>query len=265
MAPEGVRPAARTVLLLAGATALVAGGEVVAALRREYLPTSPALEIGGAFGPEGGAQLRFAVLGDSTAAGVGAGSPGLSYPALLAERLGRDGYRVALIDLGLSGARVADLPRDQAPRAAAMAPDLVLVVMGANDVTHVTPLRSVRRDMRAALRLLAATGPRVVVTGVPDMRARAFLQPLRTLAGWRGKAVSRAIEGVAREAAVPFVPLAELTGHFFEEDPDGHYSADGFHPGPGGYARWADAISPALFEALDSSRRAGPRRSTPEP
>lgn len=247
-----MRHALRGVLLLAAAAAVV-GVEIVAALRREYLPVLPALEIGGTFGPADGMPLRFAVLGDSTAAGVGAGSADRSYPVLLAGRLGEAGYRVELVNFGVSGARVADLSREQAPRAAAARPDLVLVAVGANDVTHLTRLSSVRREMGAALDHLLATGAAVVVTGAPDMRARAFLEPVRSLAGWRGRAVSRAIQTVAQGKGVPFVPLAERTGRFFTEDPARHFSEDDFHPGPGGYARWADAIYPALQQALPGS------------
>src|SRR5947199_225910 len=116
-----VRGAAAAMLVVgvAGATLAL---EVVMALRRDYIRTAPAAEIGGTFGPPNGAYgqpLRFAVLGDSTAAGLGAGSAGRSYPVLLARRLGDAGFRVELIDLGVSGARTADVAATQAPRAAA--------------------------------------------------------------------------------------------------------------------------------------------------
>lgn len=224
--------------------------EVAVALRRDYIRTAPATEIGGTFGPADGRPLRFAVLGDSTAAGLGAGSADRSYPVLLARRLGEAGWRVELIDVGVSGAKTAEVASKQVPQAEAAHPDLVLVAIGGNDVTHLTHLAAVRHDMGRAVRRLRATGVRVVVTGVPDMRAHAFLEPLRSIAGWRGRVVSRAIERVAREQRVAFVPLAERTGRFFAADPAGHFSTDLFHPGPGGYRRWADAIYPALAQVL---------------
>ncbi|HEY8202864.1 MAG TPA: SGNH/GDSL hydrolase family protein [Actinomycetota bacterium] len=245
--------AATLVVGVAGATLAV---EVAVALRRDYIRTAPAAEIGGTFDPPDGARgrpLRFVVLGDSTAAGLGAGSADRSYPVLLARRLAEAGFRVDLIDLGVSGARTADVAAKQAPGAAAAHPDLVLVAIGGNDVTHLTHLAAVRHDMRAALVALRATGARVVVAGVPDMRAHAFLEPLRSIAGRRGRVVSRAIEAVARDQGVAFVPLAERTGHFFAEDPGGTFSSDLFHPGPGGYRRWADAIYPALAQALEAA------------
>ena len=52
------------------------GVEIVLAPEADYLPTDPALEIGGTFGESTDPEMTFAVLGDSTAAGVGAGDPG---------------------------------------------------------------------------------------------------------------------------------------------------------------------------------------------
>lgn len=221
------------------------------AVHRQYDQTEPAMRIGGTFGSGAGAPLRFVVLGDSTAAGVGAGDPSHAYPEVVAARLGLDGGRpVILIDLGVSGARVHDVLEDQVPKAVTARPDVVFVGIGANDVTHLTRLSSVRVDMAAVIARLRATGASVVVAGAPDMRAAAFPEPLRTLTGWRGRQVEAQIEASAREAGVAVVPLAARTGDLFAEDPDRYYSTDRFHPGPQGYRAWADAITPVIERAI---------------
>lgn len=234
-------------LLALLAVGALIGAEVFAAVHREYDPTEPAMRIGGTFGSGSGAPLRFVVLGDSTAAGVGAGDPAHTYPVLVAERLAADGGRsVTLIDLGVSGARVHDVLVDQVPKAEAANPDVVFVGIGANDVTHLTSLSGVRADMEAIVARLEATGAMVVVAGPPDMRAAAFPEPLRTLSGWRGNQVRAQIEAAARQSGVAVVPLAVRTGNLFAEDPDRYYSPDRFHPGPQGYRAWADAITPVV-------------------
>jgi lysophospholipase L1-like esterase len=246
----------RTVLsLLAAVVALAAliGVEIVLALRREYLPTEPALVVEGTYGPTDARPLRFVVLGDSTAAGVGAGRTEDSYPARLARRIAEDGYRVHLTGLGVSGARVGTLLEDQLPLAEEAKPDLVFVGVGANDVTHLTPLDDVRTSIRSIIERLQATGAEVVVAGAPDMRAAAWLEPLRSLAGWRGRRVTEVIADEARGAGAAVVPLAEKTSPFFAADPDAYNSADDFHPGPEGYRVWAEAIYPFLAEALEAS------------
>ena len=250
------RKVARSVAGLFGLLAALIGIEIYLAYNREYLPTEPALEIGGTFGPAGGEPLRFVVLGDSTAAGLGAGDPSAAYATLLSERLGERGWRVALTAYGVSGARVRDVAMEQVPLVAAARPDLVFVGIGANDVTHLTSLDAVGRDMGNALDALAATGAVVVVAGPPDMRAAAWLEPLRSLAGWRGRLVAERIGDVARERGIPVVPLAELAAPYFASNPEEAYADDDFHPGPGGYRAWADAIFPVLIEALE--RRRGP-------
>lgn len=259
-----MRKALISVVLAAVALIAVVGAEVVVALRRDYLPTAPALEIGGGFGPPSAPKLEFVVLGDSTAAGVGAGTAARAYPTLLARRLASEGRRVELMGFGASGARVADVLREQVPMAMNARPDLVFVGIGANDVIHLTPLEEIDEDMRAALDRLRSTGAVIVAAGVPDMRAAAFLQPLRALAGWRGDRVSAVIYEAARASGVPAVRLAEQTGKYFASEPDKSYSEDDFHPGPGGYERWADAIYPALERALATESERGAARSSEE-
>lgn len=243
---------ARLVAALVGIFGAVLGVEIFLAYNREYLPTAPALELGGTFGPPDGKPLRFTVLGDSTAAGLGAGSPEHAYASVLSQRLADRGWRVELTAYGVSGARVNDVLVEQVALAVGSHPDLVFVGIGANDVTHLTPLSTIEREMGEAIDRLTATGAVVVVAGPPDMRADAWLEPLRSLAGWRGRRVADAIERAAAERDVPVVQLAEQAGPYFASHPEDAYAADMFHPGPGGYRAWADAIFPVLVDALEA-------------
>ena len=240
------------VALTVGTLVVLVLVEVGLAYTREYLPTEPALELGGTFGPPDGNPLRFVVLGDSTAAGLGAGSPEHAYATVLSERLGQQGYRVELIAHGVSGARVRDVAEEQAPMAVEADPDLVFVGIGANDSTHLTSLDDVERYMDEALTLLETTGATIVVAGPPDMRAHAWLEPLRSIVGWRGRQVAARIESVARSHGLLTVPLAAQAGPYFAAHPEDAYGDDNFHPGPGGYKAWADAIYPVLLRALDA-------------
>ena len=246
-----IRSVVYAVVLTVGILVALVTVEIALAYTREYLPTEPALKLGGTFGPPDGRPLRFVVLGDSTAAGLGAGSPEDAYASVLSDRLGRNGWRVELIAYGLSGARVKDVLDEQVPLAAAAEPDLVFVGIGANDSTHLTSLAGVERDMDVVIERLLATGATVVVAGPPDMRAHAWHEPLRSLVGWRGRRVAATIAAVAARHEVPVVPLAELAGPYFASNPEDAYAADNFHPGAGGYRAWADAIYPVLVSALE--------------
>ncbi len=232
------------------ALALLLGVEIVIAMWRDSLPTTPALEIGGTFGDVDAPPLTFVVLGDSTAAGVGAGTADDAYPTRLARRIAQERFRVRLVALGVSGARIGDVLDEQLPRALDEDPDVVFVGIGANDVTHLTRLGDVEDDVRTLLARLAEERVASVVAGPPDMRSPVFLEPLRTLVGWRGEAVAERIEAAARDAGVPVVPLADETREFFAQDPDRYYGKDDFHPSAAGYALWADVIYPYVEDTL---------------
>lgn len=89
-------------------------------------------------------------LGDSITAGVGA-APEESYPARLAERLGRP-----VVNAGVSGDTAAQgLAR--VPDVLAQDPWLVIVELGGNDLLRQVPIEETETSLRAVVeRLLAA-------------------------------------------------------------------------------------------------------------
>ena len=250
------RPKRRWRRALVRLGALVAGLGVVAvavlgvefriARGRHYIDAASAPPVKGVFGS--GAPLRLVVAGDSIAAGLGASSSattvGGAVAAGLAERTGR---QVVLESVATSGARAGDMP-GQAARALALRPDLVLMLVGGNDTTHLTRLGTVRDQLGEAVLSLRAAGVEVVVGTCPDMGSRALGQPLRLVSAWRGRQVATAEdEAVAQAGGVP-VPLGKLVGRAFREDP-ATSSSDRFHPSDKGYALWAGALLPAVVAA----------------
>ncbi len=195
-------------------------------------------------------HLNYVVLGDSTAAGVGA--PYEDGIARSTERALAARYDVTMTNLAVSGARCADVVRDQLPRAESLKPDLVLVSIGANDVTHLTFTRSMRRDVEKVIARLRAANPAVaiVITGSPDMGAPPRIpRLLRPIAGWRTRSVNEMFESVGRDARVTFARIAATTGTLFRSD---HtlFAADRFHPNSRGYATWLPELNRAIAAAL---------------
>ena len=183
--------------------------------------------------------LRMVWLGDSTAAGVGADGPDGALPRQVAARLGRP---VQLTVLARSGSRLGDVVEQQLARAVSLKPDVVVVSVGANDVVHLTSKRRFASQYRRVLDPLRPTP--VVVLGVPDMGAAPrFAQPLRAIAGWRG----RALDGVVRDALdgrsqAHYVDIAGRTGPPMRREPDRYFAIDRYHPNTAGYGLWADAV-----------------------
>ena len=230
--------------------ALVLGGEALYAAQRTYLPADAGPPISGRFGPATGPALQLVVLGDSTGAALGATrtetSVGGRLAVALAERTGRP---VELSSAAFSGARSADLDGQVDRALAGVRPDIAVVLVGANDAIHATPLEPVERDLGAAVRRLTSAGVKVVVGTAPDLGGgRALPRPLRDIAAWRGRAVADVSTRAVRGAGGTPVDLAALTGPAFRADAR-NLSSDLWHPSDAGYALWADAMLPAVLRA----------------
>jgi lysophospholipase L1-like esterase len=209
--------------------------------------------------------LRYVVLGDSTAAGRGAPYD-RGVAVATARRLGAR-RRVTLTNLGVSGARLDDVRREQLPRAMRLRPQLVLVAAGANDVTGLTRLGAVRDDVRAIADGLRAArcDVAIVLTASPDVgSAPRLAQPLRAVAGWRTTQLNGAVEEVVRDRRLVLAPIAERTGRRFRADRS-LFAADGFHPSADGYATWTAVIEAALDRALAASDTRAACRSAAVP
>lgn len=247
-----VRRAVIGVALVPVALAAVLAVEVQLARSGPDLPDDSPLDLDGRLGGPGDA-LRTVWLGDSTAAGVGASSPDHALPRLVGAALDRP---VEVRSLAVSGDRIGDVVADQVPRLAALDPDVVLVSVGANDAVHLTS----RDDFRDGLRILLASVPSramVVLLGVPDMGAPdRFLQPLRGLAGLRGRQLDDVSRSVAEEGGAVYVDIAGQTGPAMRADRDRYFARDRYHPSDEGYGLWVDAVLAPLQEALDRQETA---------
>jgi lysophospholipase L1-like esterase len=204
------------------------------------------------FGEEGSA-FTYVVMGDSTAAGQGAPYPqGIAVGT--AESLAKT-RRVTMTNLAVSGARIKDVLDDQLHAAARLRPDLVLLSVGANDVTHLSSVAAMRSRLLHVVRGLKIANPAaiIVLTGSPDMGAPPRIPALlRGLASRRTEAVNEMFRRVAAEEHLTFAPIADVTGPFFRKDRS-LFDTDRFHPNARGYATWIPVIDQAFVDALHAS------------
>ncbi|HSX00385.1 MAG TPA: SGNH/GDSL hydrolase family protein [Patescibacteria group bacterium] len=193
-----------------------------------------------------GSSLSYVVLGDSTAVSQG-GAYEQGYAVATAHYLAKS-HQVTWVNLAVSGSRAADIATKQAVKAATYKPDMVLIAVGANDVTHLTSSASVRKDLINSIATIrkANSAVRIIMTGSPDMGSvPRFPQPLRWLAGKRTVALNMVIMQVATEQRVVFAPIAEKTGPIFRAHPD-LFAADKFHPNTEGYLTWISVLTAAI-------------------
>ena len=199
-----------------------------------------------------GPALRMVWLGDSTAAGVGASRVERAIPLRVAAALDRP---VEVVSEAVSGARVADVVADQVDGLDRDRPDVVLVSVGANDVIHLTS----RADFRRVYERMVSTVPNgvlLVLLGVPDMGAPTrYAQPLRSIAGSRGRQLDAVVRDIARDVGATYVDIAGETGPTMRSDPGRYFSVDRFHPSDEGYQLWADAVVAELERAIQRRDR----------
>ena len=194
--------------------------------------------------------ITYVVLGDSTGVGVGA-PPGRGIVPATAATVAERGP-VTVANVSVSGALMRDLLNEQLPRVKALRPDLVLISAGANDVTHLTPVHSVRRDLLTIVRTLRLANPevRIVITGSPDMGSPPRIpRLLRGIASVQTRRLNSMMRDVAASEHLVFAPIAEVTGPMFRRDRS-LFDADRFHPNERGYATWIPVLNRAIAEAL---------------
>lgn len=206
----------------------------------------------GIYGPRRrGTSLRLVILGDSIAAGLGADSPLDTIGALLAQALAEAANRpVRLVIVATVGARSADLDV-QVTRALLLRPHVAVVIIGGNDITHLTRPQSAIRDLEQGVERLVDAGAEVVVGTCPDVGTiRPIRQPLRSVARRLSRQLAAAQTIAVVEAGGRSVSLGDLLGPHFEEHPDDMFAHDRFHPSSIGYEATAQVLLPSILDSL---------------
>ncbi|MFF0463000.1 SGNH/GDSL hydrolase family protein [Streptomyces mexicanus] len=198
--------------------------------------------------------LTLTMLGDSTAAGQGVHRPGQTPGALLASGLAAVAERpVRLRNVAVPGAQSDDLDRqvELVLEDPDRVPDVCVIMIGANDVTHrMPPTRSVRH-LSAAVRRLRTAGAEVVVGTCPDLGTiEPVQQPLRWLARRASRQLAAAQTIGVVEQGGRTVSLGDLLGPEFAANPRELFGPDNYHPSAEGYATAAMAVLPTVCAAL---------------
>lgn len=199
-----------------------------------------------------GDALDLLLLGDSIAAGLGAGKPKHTLGAQLAKRLARATQRsVRLHTAALVGAETSMLRTQLAGLPPGYHADVAVIVVGGNDVTHRVRTAVSVRHLGEAVEALRSQGTEVVVGTCPDLGALGALgQPLRALAA----RASRQLAAAQRDAVLALggrvVALGDVVGPFFVTRPEEMFAVDRFHPSSAGYKRTAKAMLPSVLAAV---------------
>ncbi len=209
-----------------------------------------------------GPAVKLALLGDSSAAGYGVDrveeTPGAWLASGVAERADR---RVHLREYAVVGAQSSDLDA-QVAAALPSDPDVAILLIGANDVTHsVLPSASVRH-LSEAVRRLREAGVAVVVGTCPDLGTISPIPiPLRQVARVWSRRLAAAQTIAVVESGGRSVSLGSVLGPEFAAAPALLFGPDQFHPSAAGYEALARSLVPSVLSALGlGEEEAEPRR-----
>lgn len=191
-----------------------------------------------------GPRLRLLIAGDSSAAGVGAGTQEQALSGQLVKRLSRQfsvEWRLVATTGHTTGNAIEDLRRIEGQF------DAAVTALGVNDVTRAVTCNRFKRQQAELMRLLSVDlGVRtVIVTGVPQMdRFPALPQPLAWILGRQS---ARLDEGL-REVIASFPKARHLALHL-PDDP-ALAAVDGYHPSPKAYRLWAEQAARMILDQV---------------
>lgn len=204
---------------------------------------------GGGAKPKGGAVV-YAAVGDSTGAGFGTGGRG-SYVERLFARIeqGRPGSR--LVNLSTPLADTGQALRRQVGKALEAGPTLVTVGVGLNDLLQGVPEEQFAENYEEIISRLKGGGAVVIATTLPDVSTAPALsaQPAPDLPA-RLAGFNRLIESAAGRHGATVVDLYGMTREALRAHPE-YFASDGLHPSEAGSEYWAEALWPAVSEAVD--------------
>lgn len=187
------------------------------------------------------------VMGDSLTVGVGASQPGRGFVYNLYGRIAGDDPTAQIVNYGVAGARIADVARDQLPRAPATGVTDVWICVGANDVLSGASAEGIATEEDALALSARSRWPdaHLVLFGTLDV-ARAPIVPAeaKLVVRRRAAAANDAVRVAADHARAEFVDLFKFSDRRLDAAQD--VSSDGFHPNDLGYTLLADFAEDAV-------------------
>jgi lysophospholipase L1-like esterase len=185
-------------------------------------------------------------LGDSYTIGTGLTDEAQNFPSLLAKRLGDEiGIDVALVNLGVNGYTTSDLIREELPVVRGLRPELVTILIGANDVVQGSDDATYRMrlaEIYDGVAQLGAAANRVLAVSIPDFSALPGAAPFGAASELRARieAFNGVVQSEAASRGFGYVDITSIS----REDNTRHdwLASDNLHPGPAQHQAIADHV-----------------------
>jgi len=188
-------------------------------------------------------SIRYLALGDSYTIGTGLEDEAQNFPSLLTMKLTQEtGIDVTLVNLGVNGYTTMDLIREELPVTRSARPELVSILIGANDIVQRSDEATYRARLAQideAVKALAVPVKRILAISIPDFSPLPGAAPFGSPAHLRARI--DAFNDIARaEAASRGFLYADITTISREANQGNDWLAsDGLHPGPAQHRAFA--------------------------
>lgn len=183
------------------------------------------------------------VVGDSTGVGVGSLHSVESVAGRLSQLLD-----TSVENHAVSGARVFEVPA-QLKKATQKKYDVVLIQIGANDVTHFTSLDDLQTNLDAILVSAKEKSDHVILMTSGKVGDAPFIpRSIAPLFNYRSRQVRDLFIRVSEAHVVAYVDLLAVSA-VFDTDHDKYYAADYFHPSSDGYALWYGVLKDTITKS----------------
>lgn len=209
-----------------------------------------ALQLPEATGPRHGQSghgksFNLLILGDSSAAGVGAACQAQALSGQLAKRLAVACHLTWQLEARTGATTASTLAHleKMAPKSF----DAALVILGVNDVTRLVspPLWQTRQDALHALLHQKFSVKHIFRAGLPPMGQFPLLpRPLRSILGADAARLDATLASICQKS--PRLHHSPLNLPFAPE----YIARDGFHPSEAAYSKWAELLTPLILKAV---------------
>ena len=105
------------------------------------------------------------IIGDSLSAGLGV-AYNQSWPSLLQDRLDKDGYKIKVVNAGISGDTTAG-GKERLPKLLSQyAPEIVVIELGGNDGLRGTSIDSIESNLRSMIKAALDRDAQIILIGM---------------------------------------------------------------------------------------------------
>jgi acyl-CoA thioesterase-1 len=203
-----------------------------------------------------GTRVRYLALGDSFTIGTGT-TPDRSFPAVLVWAWWESGLECDLRNPAINGYTTEDLIREELPLVEAFAPDLITVLIGANDIVAALLERAAvtetaqdryRRQLRRIFERIAAGAPAARMFGLPQPDwsltpgGASFGSPTAL-----AKSIERFNDIMREEVERGGGRYIDIFPLMREQMRTGMTAPDGLHPSAAAYWQWAGELKGQLL------------------